>query len=237
MAGRIFWAGDSTVKQNNYTTYPQSGIGQGMRLFIKNEIEIRNHAENGRSTKSFINEQRLAAIYNEITEGDFLFIQFGHNDAKIEDPNRYTSIPEYKENLGKFVNVARNKKAYPVFITPLYRRWFSDGIHLDENVHGEYPDAMKETGKLLDVPVIDLCSMSKEWLQKLGNENSKKYFMNLAPGEYDRYPEGLDDNTHLKYEGAVMFAKLVAKGLYELGDIYRDLLIDPEYLIHDEKNM
>ena len=95
-----------------------------MRLFIKNEIDIRNHAENGRSTKSFINEQRLAAIYNEITEGDFLFIQFGHNDAKIEDPNRYTSIPEYKENLGKFVNVARNKK----LTLCLLRLYIGDGF-------------------------------------------------------------------------------------------------------------
>ncbi len=83
---RLFWAGDSTVKENNFTTYPQTGIGQGMKLFIHKDIKIENHAENGRSTKSFIDESRLAVIYDRIREGDLLFIQFGHNDSKKEDP-------------------------------------------------------------------------------------------------------------------------------------------------------
>lgn len=226
---RILWASDSTVKQNDFTTYPQTGLGQGMRLYIKKEIEIINHAENGRSTKTFINEFRLAAIYNEITEGDFLFIQFGHNDSKIEDPNRYTyAFNEYQENLEKFVNVARNKKAYPLFITPLCRRYFKDEIHLEENIHGDYQIAMVEMGKKLSVPVIDLQSMSRRLIEKVGKKESRKFFMHLASGEYSNYPDGLIDNTHLKYEGAVAFAGLIAKGLSELGGIYRNLLIKPE---------
>src|SRR5690554_527921 len=118
MVARIYWAGDSTVKDNDFTTFPQSGIGQGMRLFVKKEIEIKNYAENGRSTTSFINESRLARIYNEISAGDFLFIQFGHNDQKKEDPSRFADAwGDYQVNLEKFVNVARNKNANPVFIT------------------------------------------------------------------------------------------------------------------------
>lgn len=228
---RIFWASDSTVKQNDFTAYPQTGIGQGMRLYIKKEIEILNYAENGRSTKTFIEESRLAAIYNEIKEEDFLFIQFGHNDSKIEDPNRYTyAYGEYQENLEKFVNVARNKKAHPIFITPLCRRYFADSTHLEENIHGDYPIAMKETGENLNVPVIDLLSMSRELIEKVGKDESIKYFMHLEPNEFPNYPDGLTDNTHLRYKGAVAFAGLVAKGLKELGGIYKNLLIDSEKL-------
>lgn len=222
---RIFWAGDSTVKQNDYSTYPQTGIGQEMRFYIKKEIEICNHGENGRSTKSFLEEFRLADIYNQITKDDFLWIQFGHNDAKIEDPKRFTEPwADYQKNLEKFVNVAWNKQAHPVLITPLSRRYFLDETHLEDKIHGDYPEAMKEVGKKLGVPVIDLYSMSREFLEKIGEIESRKYFMHLAPCEHLNYPEGLTDNTHINYEGAVAFAKLVALGLKELGGIYQDLV-------------
>ncbi|MGN0779629.1 MAG: GDSL family lipase, partial [Aristaeellaceae bacterium] len=119
----IFWAGDSTVKQNSIETYPQTGIGQVFDRFVRRyEVQVENYAENGRSTRQFIDEGRLAVIYDRITEGDFLFIQFGHNDEKVQDPARYTDPDtDFPVNLGKFVNVARNKKATPVFITPLTR--------------------------------------------------------------------------------------------------------------------
>lgn len=222
---RIFWVGDSTVKQNNYNTYPQTGIGQGMRLYIKKEIEICNHAENGRSTKSFLEEFRMADIYNQITKDDFLWIQFGHNDAKVEDPKRFTEPwTDYQKNLEKFVNVAWNKQAHPILITPLSRRYFIDETHLEDKIHGDYPEAMKEVGKKLGVPVIDLYSMSRKLLEQLGEVESRKYFMHLAPYEYLNYPEGLTDNTHINYKGAVAFARLVALGLKELGGIYQDLV-------------
>ena len=116
----IFWAGDSTVQYNDITTYPQTGIGQVFHLFVKPEIKVENHAKNGRSTKSFIDESRIPAIYDRITQGDFLFIQFGHNDEKIQDPDRYTEpFSEFCVNLEKFVNVARNKKAFPVLALPI----------------------------------------------------------------------------------------------------------------------
>lgn len=231
MTFRIYWAGDSTVKENDFTTYPQTGIGQVMRLFLKKEVEIHNHAENGRSTKSFIDESRLATIYNDLREGDFLLIQFGHNDAKQEDPSRYTEpFSEYQENLERFINVARNRKAYPVLITPLCRRWFLENGKMDSNIHGDYPIAMKEVAKNLQVPLIDLYESSKVWIDEIGDEQSKNYFMNFGAGQYENYPDGLNDNTHLRYDGAVLFAKMIARGLRELGSIYRDLLIEVERL-------
>jgi lysophospholipase L1-like esterase len=232
MPVKIYWAGDSTVKQNDFTTYPQTGIGQGMQLFINQETVIINHAENGRSTKSFIDESRLAVIYNEITEGDYLFIQFGHNDAKLEDISRYTEPwGEYQENLERFVNVARNRKAYPLFITPLCRRWFDEKGKLRDDIHGDYPMAMILTAKKLEVPCIDLYSSSRVLIERLGPESSKGYFMHLSLDEYPNYPEGKVDDTHLKYDGAVAFAELIAKGLKELGGGYEALLRSPEKLV------
>lgn len=228
---KIIWAGDSTVKQNNFTTYPQTGIGQGMGLYLKKEILIQNHAENGRSTKSFIEEKRLEAIENSIAEGDFLFIQFGHNDSKIEDPTRYAqAFGDYQKNLEVFIQVAKDKKAHPVCITPLTRRWFIDEKTLESDIQGDYPDAMKALAKKMDVPCIDLYQKSREYLETIGKKDSQKYFMNFGAGLYENYPEGLEDNTHLRYDGAVVFARLIAIGLKDLGGIYENLLIEEDFI-------
>ena len=223
----IFWAGDSTVQYNDITTYPQTGIGQVFHLFVKPKVRISNHAKNGRSTKSFIDESRLPAIYDQITEGDFLFIQFGHNDEKKADPVRYTEpFAEFKINLGKFINVARNKKAFPVLITPLERRCFTDDGVLEAGEHGDYVKAMKQTASELDVPLIDLYSMSRDELERAGSEKSKEWYMHLPQGKYASHPEGLIDNTHLKYDGAVRYAECIAKGLRDLGGRYSELLLE-----------
>lgn len=225
----IFWAGDSTVQYNSIMTYPQTGIGQVFHLFLKPEVKIENHAKNGRSTRDFIDESRLAVIYDRITEGDFLFIQFAHNDEKKENPARYTEpFSDYMINLEKFVNVARNKKAHPVLITPLERRGaFVDDWKLGESTHKDYVEAMKRTAKNLDVPLVDLFSMSRAELERVGAEASKAWYMHIPAGKYPNFPDGLStDNTHLQYAGAVVFGGCVARGLKELGGIYRDLLLD-----------
>lgn len=224
----IYWAGDSTVQFNGILTFPQTGLGQVLPMYLKPEIRVENHAKNGRSTKSFIDESRLVPIYDRISEGDFLFIQFGHNDEKETDPARYTDPEtEYRTNLGKFVNVARDKKAHPVLITPLERRNFKEDGHLEESLHLPYVQAMKETAKELDVPLIDLFTMSREKLEKVGPENTLTWYMHIPAGIYPYHPEGLDtDNTHLRYEGAVIYAGCIARGLKELGGIYADLLLE-----------
>lgn len=143
---------------------------------------MENHAKNGRSTKSFIDESRLTPIYDKITAGDFLFIQFGHNDEKKNDPERYTDPhSDYMVNLEKFVNAARNKGAWPVFITPLERRCFIDEEHLDIGEHTDYVAAMKQTAENLNVPLIDLYSMSRTEMRKAGAEKTKEWYMHL-PG-------------------------------------------------------
>lgn len=221
----IYWAGDSTVQYNNFTTYPQTGLGQVMGLYLRDDVVISNHAKNGRSTKSFIDESRLVPIYNDITAGDFLFIQFGHNDEKIKDPARYTRpFVEYKENLVKMINLARNKGAYPVLITPLVRRLYDEQGNVNDE-HGEYPAAMKEVAQEQNVPLIDLEAKSIAAVVAAGPEVSKHWHMNLEAGVYPNFPEGKADNSHLQYAGAYVYCGLIADGLRELGGIYSDLLL------------
>ena len=223
---RIYYAADSIVSQKNIFTYPETGIGQMLPLYLKRTVRIQNYAENGRSTKSFIDESRLADIYNDIRKGDFLFIQFGHNDEKQADPNRYTeAFGDYQVNLEKFINVARNRNAYPVLITPLCRRQFNENGML-EDTHGEYPEAMRQVANRLEVPLIDLCALSFEAVSNAGDEASKQWFMNFPSGLYPNFPEGKEDNSHLRPEGAMFFAGIIAKELKKLGGIYSDLLLE-----------
>lgn len=237
MAARIYWAGDSTVKENTIISYPQTGIGQVMKLYLRRSAQVFDYAENGRSTKSYIDEGRLDIIDSQIEEGDFLFIQFGHNDEKEYDKQRYTTpYGTFTENLEKFVEVARKHKAHPVIITSLYRRLFKeDGKTLIDNTHGEYPQAMIDYGQKAGVPVIDLCSISKRVIEEAGPELTKEWFLYVPEGKYPHFPEGKQDNTHLQYAGAVKFAGLIAEELRKLGGIYGELLLDPSEDLEDPR--
>lgn len=221
---KIYWAGDSTIKNNTYATYPQTGIGQALPYYLKADIEVCNFAENGRSTKSFIDEGRLGLINNLIQKNDFLFISFGHNDEKSEDPLRYTTpYGSYQDNLKLMIDTARQKGAYPVLITPLYRRLFDENGQLIRGSHLEYPEAMQALAERESVPCVDLCGLSYDLIAGFGPEKSKDFFMNFAAGQYDNYPDGSADNTHLRFEGAVMCAGLIAGALKRLGGVYREL--------------
>ena len=237
MAEHIYWAGDSTVKENTVFSFPQTGIGQVFKLFVKRNIAVLNFAENGRSTKSFIAEGRIDTIQKRIDKGDFLFIQFGHNDEKINDPSRYTApYGEYQENLLEFINVAREAGAYPVLITSLYRRLFNeDGKTLYEKNHGDYPDAMTELAKRENVPLIDLCSISRKMIEEAGDEETKRWFLHVPAGRYSAFPDGKEDNSHLQYEGAVRFAQIIADELNKMGGVYSDILIKKEDNLEDPR--
>ncbi len=223
----IFWAGDSTSACNKAHRYPQTGIAQAFDRYTMPDVVVYNHAYNGRSTKSFIDDGRLRRIESEIKKEDFLFIQFGHNDEKISDPSRYTDPNgEFKDNLLKYINAARNKGAYPLLITPLERRSFdTDGIHLKPSEHRVYVEAIREVALRENVPLIDLFESSRKFIELTGDEPSKKYFMHIAPGEVAWLPEGLNtDNTHLRYEGAMKFGELLARELGKLPKPYGSLV-------------
>lgn len=211
----IFLAGDSTVATNYEATFPQTGWGQVLCNFINGPVLIKNHAMNGRSTKSFIDQGRLTAILNEITTDDFLFIQFGHNDQKKDDPERYTDPnTSYKDNLKLFINGAKDRGATPVLISPVTRRNF-DANEKIINPHVGYYEAVTELAKELDVAYIDLFMKSKLLLEELGDEKSKELFLWLKPGEYENFKDGITDNTHFTLKGAYEIAKLVIEGIKE----------------------
>lgn len=211
----LFLAGDSTMSHYEASRAPQMGWGQVVDYYFTDQVLISNEAASGRSTKTFIEEGRLERINQKIGPGDYLFIQFGHNDSKLHS-ERYTEpFTTYKENLTKFYRTAKEKNAFPVLLTPVQRRNFTpDGEIIDK--HGDYPMAMRALAEELDVPLIDMTEKSTTLLEEIGDEPSKRLFMWLKPGEYSYYPEGEKDNTHFTEYGAKQIAKLVIEGIKEL---------------------
>lgn len=211
----VYLVGDSTVSNYESDLAPRAGWGQVIGEMFDDKIVVKNEAVSGRSSKSFIDEGRFAPILEEIEKGDYLFIQFGHNDEKAEDPTRYTEpYTTYKNHLKQYIDGAREKGAIPVLITPVERRRFTaEGLARDS--HGEYPAAMKELGLEENVPVIDLTAKSKALFNELGSEGTKQVFLWLDPGVNPNYPTGVQDNTHFQEEGAKQIARLVIEGIEE----------------------
>lgn len=221
---KVFLAGDSTVADNTLATYPQRGWGQAIGEFLTEEAEVWNFAVNGRSTKSFMDEGRLKQIEMLIDKGDFLLIQFGHNDIKPQEDRHTDPYTTYTENLITYCNVALNAGATPVLINSMHRRKFDETGHII-NTHDEYPEAVRKLAARLKLPMVDLTNMSKELYESYGDEGSKALFMWLKEGEYPIYPEGSKDDTHFNFNGAKVMAGLVVKGLKALNiDIINKIL-------------
>lgn len=197
-------AGDSTAARKYADAAPETGWGMALPFFLHRHLTVANHAVNGRSTKSFIDEGRLTAVLDVIRPGDLLLIQFGHNDQKAADPTRYTEPwTTYQENLGRYVDGARERGALPVLATSVERRRFgADGTAL--RTHGEYPAAMRQVAREEDVALVDVQELSLALWQELGPEATKTYF-NWTPTE--------QDNTHFNPPGAIAVARMVAAGL------------------------
>ena len=212
----IYLIGDSTMSDKPLPDNPERGWGMVLPYFFNNKLKIENHARNGRSTKSFLSEGRWQAVLDKLQSGDYVFIQFGHNDEKESDPNRYAPPHTlYKENLERYVKETREKGAVPVLLTPIMRRRFDDAGKFYDT-HGEYPDVVREVAVELDVRLIDLHKKSREVIEKYGEEKSKELFLFIKPGEYDSLPDGKEDNTHFSIKGAYIMANLVAEGIKEL---------------------
>ncbi len=212
---RIFIAGDSTAQDYKADRYPQSGWGTMLRCAVAADVTIENRAIGGRSTNSFIREGRLDRIATDLRKGDTLLIQFGHNDASIEKPERYTTIEQYRANLHRFLDVAKRAGAKAVILTPVARRDFKDGV--EQPSFPAYADAARQVARETRTPLIDLGATSQAWVQAAGPEAAKAYYLHYsgtagAPG----YPVGVTDDTHFSEIGARRVADLVATGLHQL---------------------
>jgi len=203
----VYLIGDSTMSVKEKKAYPETGWGMPFATFFDTTVVVDNRAKNGRSTRTFLSENRWQPIVDQLQEGDYVFIQFGHNDESKEKVDRYTTPAEYKKNLSQFIADSQQKKATPVLLTPVSRRKFKDGIA--QETHMEYSDLVRQVAKEKNVPFIDLDKKSLELLQKFGEEKSKLLFLQLAADEHPNYPEGKNDNTHFNELGAREIAQLV----------------------------
>lgn len=212
---KIFIAGDSTAQTYNEEKDGLiKGWGQMLPLFFGNEVQVVNHAMGGRSTKTFINEGRWDKLLTEVSAGDYVFIQFGHNDASTR-PERHTSYDEYRDNLIRMINDARAKNATPVLLTSVVMRTFVDGNLVDDRLKG-YPVITRRIAKEYLVPIIDVNLMIHDFITMLGDEDSKSYYRWVSPGEDFTKPEGLQDDTHMMEKGATQVAYFIAEGIKDL---------------------
>lgn len=203
----VYLIGDSTMAIKEVKTYPETGWGMPFAAFFDETVTVDNRAQNGRSTKSFISENRWQPVVNDLHEGDYVFIQFGHND-EVPTKRSYTPEAEFTANLKRFVSETRSHKGLPVLLTPVARRKFDDAGKIEET-HATYAELVRAVARDTNTPLIDLDRSSQALLQQFGVENSKLLFNHLAPGEHPNYPEGREDNTHFNELGARRMAELV----------------------------
>lgn len=210
----IYSIGDSTMATKvNPDTNPEFGWCQVLPTFFKSDVIIDNRAVNGRSTKSFIAEKKWEAVYKVLKPGDYVFIQFSHNDGKVTDSLRYTNPhTAYRYNLIQFVKEAREKGAIPILFSPIARRNFNEqGVLISK--HETYPMEMRLVAQEFNVPFIDMEYLTESLEIAYGPEKSKQLHLHFKPGEVPYYPEGKDDDTHLSIKGATEIAKLAVSQL------------------------
>ena len=226
---RIFLIGDSTCANKNPYDAPETGWGQVLPELFSTAVEIQNHAVNGRSTRSFRNQGLWKKVYDQLHKGDYVFIQFGHNDQKESDTTRYAAAQtDYRKNLIRYIEETQAKGATPVLFTPVMRRKFDeDGKFVDQ--HGEYPVVVREIAKQYNITLIDMHASSQIVIEQHGVEGSKKIFMNVAAGIYAKFPKGIEDNTHFTAYGARLMANLAADGLVISGNPLRNFLKKTEF--------
>jgi lysophospholipase L1-like esterase len=210
----VWLIGDSTMAWKKPQNDPESGWGEGLKHFINGSATVHNHAASGRSTKSFVNEKRWQAVLDSIRPGDYVVIQFGHNDEKPAASLHTDPFTTYKEYLKKFVDETRSKKAIPIICSSIIRRHFDSEGKL-KNTHGDYIEASRQIAAETNTIFIDMEARSRKLVTEMGPEKSKSLFLFCKPGEYPTRPNGVQDSTHLNHYGAQLVATLFVQGLKE----------------------
>lgn len=203
----VYLIGDSTMSIKEEKNYPETGWGMPFVYFFDETVEVDNRAMNGRSTRSFMQENRWQPVVDSLEEGDWVFIQFGHND-EVPTKKNATTPDEFKTNLIKYVTDTKNKNAKPVLLTPVARRKFGENGKV-VGTHDEYAEIVRTVAREQNVPLIDLDKKGQELYQEYGEEHSKLLLMHLEPGEHPNYPDGKVDDTHFSELGARKVAQIV----------------------------
>ncbi|MBD5266165.1 MAG: rhamnogalacturonan acetylesterase [Bacteroides sp.] len=237
----VFMVGDSTMADKPLDKENQErGWGQMLPIYLEGAIKVDNHAVNGRSSKSFIDEGRWDKVREQIRPGDYVIIQFGHNDEKAKSPDRYT-VPgsTFDANLKKFVSETREKGGTPILMNSIVRRNFpANGIAAAQtddrqktwkkglenypaegdtlvDTHGDYRIAPRNVAEEMDVVFVDMNALTHELVQGLGRDNSRDLFMWMPVGKYEFAPQGRIDNTHLNVYGGIVVSRLAVNALAE----------------------
>lgn len=206
----IFLCGNSTVTDQDRE--PWASWGQMIPVFFDNKIAFANYAESGESANTFIAAGRLKKALSQMKAGDYVFVEFGHNDMKQTGPGKGAWY-SYMTNLKIFIDEARAKGAIPVLVTPTQRRRFENGRN--QNTHGEYPEAMRWLANKENVPLIDLNEMTRVFYDALGEDRSKSAFVHYAAHTFPGQNQDLADNTHFSTYGAYQVAKCVITGMMQ----------------------
>lgn len=235
---KIFLVSDSTVQSYEKYYYPQTGWGQVFwecfkesgemqetecescsypqaRDYKMTSVTIENRAIGGRSSRSFIEEGKLKEIESVLSAGDYMFVQFGHNDATIQRPERYVSSEDFHTYIQQYIDLCREKAVQCILVTPVARR-NCDDTNVFKISFDEYRQVMLKMAPEQGIPVLDLGKKSAEYLNTLGNEKSKELYLHTKKGEYEgAYSEGVEDNTHLSITGARIYAGMVSELIKE----------------------
>lgn len=206
----VFVAGDSTV--TNQPDEPWGGWGQMLPRFFTPGVSVTNYAASGRALYSFRGEKRLQKILSQMKKGDYLLIQFGHNDQKDKSPGS-GPFTTYKKNLKQYIAAVRAKDGLPVLVTPMERRRWKDGK--PQETLTDFAEAVRQVGKEENVPVIDLHAMSLKFYEALGPDKSKQAFVHYPANTFPKQPQPLKDDTHHNTYGAYELARCVVEGIKE----------------------
>ena len=203
----VFMAGDSTMADKPLVpANAERGWGQMLPLYLKPEVRVENYAANGRSSRSFRAEGKWKIILDRMKPGDYVIIQFGHNDEKSDEARHTDPFTTFSENLTRFVTEVREHQGLPILATPVARRIFRDG-KLDDT-HGDYPAAARKVAEDQKVPLLEMNTKSMDLLTQLGPDLSAKLFNHLADNEFPAKPKAQTDNTHFNAFGACRMCDL-----------------------------
>jgi DNA sulfur modification protein DndE len=221
---RVFLIGDSTMADKLQADFPETGWGMPFSHLFNDAVEVQNHAYNGRSTKSFRTEGRWKKVFQQIKKGDYVLIQFGHNDAKASDTSRYAAAQtDFRENLTRYVAETRSKGGIPILLTPTQRRKFdSTGVFVDQ--HADYPAVVREVAIREKVLLIDIEKESKKYISSEGPEGAKKMFLHYPVGIFKKFMKGVADDTHFSPFGAMKISDMVAAAIFASNEHLRSFL-------------
>ncbi|KQR08657.1 G-D-S-L family lipolytic protein [Cellulomonas sp. Leaf334] len=222
----VWVTGDSTVQSYTADYAPQAGWGQMLDRFLSDDVTVDNRAIGGRSSKNFISQGRLDEVLRLVKPGDYLFVQFGHNDASYGVDDRFAAPDDYAEYLRTFVDGATQRGAQPVLVTPVSRRSFDAATGKFNVSFPEYVAAATALATETGTPLVDLSASSRAYLDEIGPEASTSVFLHVPAGVYPGRPNGTVDDTHFQEYGAIQLARLVAGDVADLDIPLADEVVD-----------